>query len=229
MRPLFLLLVTLSSATTLAQDATSVAAPAPSAPAPAGLRTYALSASQSDLYVVIRNDTSATLARMGHDHVIYATGWSGTVTWPADGVAGCKVNIKVPVMKLVVDPPGLRAKAGLDENTITDDDKSKLSKNMWGSAQLDADAFGSITYTSTACTPKGDAVEIAGTLTVRGTAAPVTLTMKVDANEAAFVASGTFETSHTALGFKPFAATAFGPRNQDRLTFAIRTKGTPTP
>ncbi len=228
MRPVLLLLATLSSATTWAQDATPPAVPE-AAPAPAGPRTYALSASQSDLYVVIRNDTSATLSRMGHDHVIYATGWSGTVTWPAEGVAGCKVNIKVPVMKLVVDPPGLRAKAGLDDNTITDDDKGKLSKNMWGSAQLDADAFGTITYASTSCTPKGDAVEVAGTLTVRGTAAPVTLTMKVDASAAAFVASGTFETTHTALGFKPFAATAFGPRNQDRLTFAIRTKGTPTP
>lgn len=202
-----------------------LATPASAQDAPAA-HTYTLDAARSDLYVVIRNDTDATLARLGHDHVIYATGWSGTVTWPSEGAAGCAVDISVPVGKLVVDPPGLREKAGLDGNTISEDDKQKLSKNMWSGSQLDSGRFGAITWKATACEPVEGGAKVTGTFTVRGTAVPVTLTMKVTADGATFTASGRFETSHTALGFKPFAASAFGPRNQDRLSFAVRVQGT---
>lgn len=187
--------------------------------------TYALSSGNSDLYVILRNDTSATLQRLGHDHVIYASAFTGTVVWPNVDGAACSVDISVPVMKLTVDPSGSRNKAGLDDNTIDAGDKEKLSKNMWGKSQLDAGNFSNITFKSTSCSGRTGSVKVQGTMTIRGKSQPVSLTMQVKADGSTFSASGRFNTSHTAFGFKPFAASALGPRNADKLNFVINARG----
>lgn len=208
------LFVTLAPLAALAQEAPTT-------------RSYTLGPRGSDLYVVLRSDPEATLARLGHDHVIYASDWSGTVTWPMVDGAPCSVSIELPVAKLVVDPPGLRGKAGLDENGIDDSDKEKMTRNMWGSSQIDAASFPKITYTATSCSGRTGPVKVTGNLSVRGKSQPVTLTMDVSATETGFSATGKFQSSHTAFGFKPYAASAFGPRNLDALTFVVRVQGSP--
>lgn len=191
--------------------------------------TYTLAPSGSDVYVVIRNDEEASLARLGHNHVIYASKFTGTVTWPTVDGGACAIDVRVPVTGLSVDPPGLRAKAGLDTNTIDDSDKAKLQANMWGSSQLDASKYAEVRFQGSKCSGREGAVKVDGTLTVRGKATPLTVTMNVTATATSFAASGRFESSHTALGFKPFAASFLGPRNQDRLSFTINVKGAPKP
>ncbi|MCB9681871.1 MAG: YceI family protein [Alphaproteobacteria bacterium] len=189
--------------------------------------TYTLSPKGSDVYVVIRNDESATLSRLGHDHVIYASTFTGTVTWPdADGGA-CAVDIKVPVSGLRVDPPGLRDKAGLDDRTVDDGDKDKILSNLSGKSQLNADANPFVTFHATSCSGHTGKVVVEGTMSIHGTTQPLKVTMDVQHDADSFTASGSFDTTHTAYGFKPFAATALGPRNQDRLSFAIKVRGTP--
>ena len=219
-----LLLATLLPAVTFAQEAdASAPAEAPTA-APVA---YTLSPAKSDLYVVIRNDTSAMASRLGHDHVIYASDFSGTVTWPSAAGQACAVDIQVPVLSLTVDPPGLRAKAGLDDNTIDEDDKQSLKKNMYSKSQLAVPEFNAVTFRATACEGTTGKVKVRGDLTVRGTTVPVALTMDVQADASGFSAKGRVTLTHTAFGFKPFAATAFGPRNADDLLFVVHVKGVP--
>ena len=208
-----------ADAATSEQNATGPTAPA------AATTAYSISPAQSDLYVVIRNDTSASLQRLGHDHVIYASQFTGNVIWPNAEGAGCNVQFSVPVASLVVDPPGLREKAALDDNTIDQGDKEKLKKNMWGKSQLNAKNYAHITFEGTTCSGRSGKVQVSGTLTVAGNQAPITVTMDVAANSETFSAKGWFESSHTALGFKPFAATLLGPRNQDGLSFVVYAKG----
>ena len=227
MRPLVALALSLASLPALAQDAPAEpteAAAAEVAPVPP-TTTYRLQPSGSDVYVVIRNDTDATLARLGHDHVIYASDFEGTVTWPNTPDASCSIDIRVPVNQLTVDPGSTRDKAGLDDNTIDDGDKAKLKKNMWSKSQLRATDYPAVVFNSTSCDGTGGKVTVSGTLTVRGVSQPVSLTMDVSADGSAFSAKGSFDTSHTAFGFKPFAATALGPRNQDRLSFVVQVVG----
>lgn len=191
--------------------------------------TYALATAGSDVYVVIRNDTDATLARLGHDHVVYAQRFTGSVTWPnADGGA-CAIDIRLPVASLVIDPPGLRAKAGLDDRTVDDGDKEKIRANMWSASQLDSKSFSEIRFQGNKCSGRTGQVKVDGTLTIRGKAKAVSVTMKVDATPTKFSASGSFDATHTAFDFKPFAASMLGPRNQDRLSFTVSVVGTPKP
>ena len=204
----------------------SVAAADEPAAAPTST-TYALTASGSDVYVVIRNDETASLSRLGHNHVIYASKFTGSVTWPSEAGGTCAIDIRVPVAALVVDPPGLRAKAGLDENTIDDSDKASLQKNMWSAGQLDSTHYTEVRFQGTKCSGNSGAVKVDGTLTFRGKPIPLSVNMNVTAAPTSFAASGKFESSHTALGYKPFAASFMGPRNQDRLSFTINVKGSP--
>lgn len=189
--------------------------------------TYALSPAKSDLYVVIRNDPSASLSRLGHDHVIYASRFDGTVTWPSQPGGQCSVEIKVPVMGLTVDPPGLRSRARLDDNTIDESDKQKLSKNMWGNSQLNAAAFPAVTFRSESCPGGTGRVKVDGTMTIRGVSRPVSVMMDVTADTTAFHASGRLEATHAAFGFKPFSASFLGPRNHETLAFTISVAGAP--
>jgi polyisoprenoid-binding protein YceI len=217
-----LVLSTLLSTAAFAQDGEAPMEPEAATPP---TTTYAVSASGSDLYVVIRNDTSASLSRLGHDHVIYASKFSGTVVWPNEDGQSCNIEIRVPVMSLTVDPPGTRDAAGLDDNTIDDGDKQSLSKNMWGKSQLDAKNHSDIVFKSTSCEGREGNVKVNGTLTVRGTAAPVTVTMNVTADGSSLSARGKFNTTHSALGMKPFSASFVGPRNAEKLSFSIRLRG----
>lgn len=217
-------MTTIALALALATAAVAQDAPAPEAPA--GPVSYTLQSSKSDLYVVIRNDTSASLARLGHDHVIYASSFSGKVTWSASDPGACAVDISVPVTKLIVDPPGLRDRAGLDDNTIDDDDKASLKKNMWGKSQLDAGTFSQVSFKAVSCSGTSGAVAVTGDLTIRGVTQRVEVPMKVTLGDGTFSAKGSLETSHSAFEFKPFRASPFGPRNQDRLTLVVQVKGT---
>ncbi len=231
-RLLSLLLTTTLASSALAQEpegtteAPAAEAQAVEAPVVPATTTYSLSASRSDVYVVIRNDTSASLQRLGHDHVIYASNFTGTAVWPNRPGEACKVDFSVPVAKLTVDPPGLREKAGIDpDNTISDSDKGKLSSNMWGKSQLHSAGFSTISFSATSCEGTSGKVKVNGNMTIRGVTKPVSLTMDVSADGKSFSASGRLESSHTAFGFKPFSASFVGPRNQDRLTFVIRARG----
>lgn len=212
----------------LAQDAPP-AAEAPAAQEAAAPTTYTLKSDDSDLWVIIRNDTDALMSRFGHDHVIAASSFTGSVTWPAAGGDACKIDIAVPVTALVVDPPGSREAAGLDDNTISDGKKKGLKKNMWGKSQLFADSFPKVTFSATSCSGTSGKVKVKGTMSIRGKSVPVTVTMDVKADAGSFTASGRFKTSHTAFGFEPFSAMGGGLRNQDALEFRIAVKGTPSP
>lgn len=185
-------------------------------------RTYEAEAARSDVYVVIRNDTSASLARLGHDHVIYAKDFDGRITWPTEAGGPCSVSFRIPVDKLIVDPPGLRDKAGLDDNTIDDGQKEKLKQNMWGRSQLDAGDHPYITFEATTCPGGTGTVPVAGKLTIRGVSQDLTVPMSIAiSDDGTFKAKGSFKTTHEAHGFKPFRASPFGPRNAETLSFTL--------
>lgn len=175
----------------------------------------------SQLAVIIRNDTSAMLSRMGHDHVIVAQKASGSVVWPAEPGGRCEARVEVPVRELVVDPEGWRERMGLDDNTIDENDKGKLSKNMWGSSQLDADNHPKVIFEVTSCPGGTGSVTVQGELTVRGVPAKVTVPLQVSHEGGVLRAKGRFSTTHAAHGFKPFRATPMGPRNDDKLEFYV--------
>jgi polyisoprenoid-binding protein YceI len=207
-----------------------VVAPAPvgvptpvPAPAPAGPRLWTLDPSQGALSVLVRYERGTALASMAHDHVVAATGWTGTVSWVEGEPQRCEISVSVPVSGLVVDPPGSRTRAGLPGETPAED-RGKILENLSGDRQLDGDRFPKITFRSTSCTPQGEKILVAGTLSLHGVSRAIEVPMEIEAGER-FAARGAFSISGESFGFQPFRAAMGAVRNQDRLAFTIDVRG----
>ncbi|MBX2800809.1 MAG: YceI family protein [Myxococcales bacterium] len=197
----------------------------PAEPEPTGPLTYRLDPSKGRLYVLVRYQRGGLGGALGHDHVIVAQGWSGTVTWDQDDPSACAVSIDVPVGGLSVDPGNSRSWEGLDGST-SDGDKSTITKNFSGEKQLFSSRFPDIRYRSSSCQRQGSSVNVTGAITIRGVSKTITLPMTIDASDDSFSASGTFRANHTDFGFKPFRALAGALKNDDGLKFVVNVRGT---
>ena len=136
--------------------------------------TYALN--DGRLEVKVLYDRNALIA--GHDHLLVSTGFSGEVTWDPENASACKVSITLPVQSLTVDPPGSRARHGLEGET-GDGDKKTIKKNALSKGQLNANNHPNITYTATSCSGSGGSVTVVGNLNIRGKASPVQTSMTI--------------------------------------------------
>ena len=224
-----LALLTLASTLALAQEAPAEEAPAEAAPAeegspaeaPAGPRTYTLDPSQSRLYVLVKYDRNATIP--GHDHVVVASTFDGTVTWDPADPSACDIHIEFPVTALTVDPGNARSWVGLEGET-SEGDKRKIRDNALGRHQLEADKFPKISYQSTSCSGSGSSYEVKGDLSIHGLTNPVTTKMTIQAGDT-FAAKGSFTTDHARWGMDPFSALLGALRNDPQLAFTVDVKG----
>lgn len=217
--------------TSTASATPGVAAPvAPEAPAPAPaapvqtVADYTLDPSRSALYVQVYKAGETLAAGLSHDHVVAATGWSGTVRWDPADPAACKVEITVPVSGLRPDQEAMRKRVGYDV-MLDDGQRADVTSNMLAAGQLDAKKFTDIRFLSTSCAAAGDKVKVGGTLTVHGVGKSVTSTMKITGDGAAFTASGTFTAKATDFGFEPYSALLGALKNQNEMKFTVDVRG----
>jgi polyisoprenoid-binding protein YceI len=195
------------------------------ASAEAAPTTYALAPEKGRLYVVVRYDRDGLLARLGHDHVVVAQRYTGSVTWDPADLSACSVKIDLPVTGLVVDPGSARSWEGLDGETPAAD-KTTITENFRGPDQLDAARFPKITYRSTSCRRgAGDLVAVTGVLTMHGVEQDLTVPMRISADGATLAASGAFDLDHGDFGMEPFRALGGSLRNDERLSFVVDVRG----
>ncbi len=202
-------------------DALVQAAPAA---ASAGARTFNGVASESLLYVLVYKDPETIGAGLSHDHVVRASGWSGSFKWDPAEPQTCNVNIKVPVAKLVPDEDHMRKKTGLD-GLVKESDRDKIKKAMLGSDQLDGSKFPNISFNGTKCVPTANGVKVSGMFKLRGKSRPLATVMKLDMNGKRLTATGTFKLKATDFGFEPFSAGFGALKNQNEMKFSIRFVG----
>lgn len=202
---------------------------APAAPS-AGPVTYTLDATKSWLYVVVYNDPSGLASRLGHDHAIKATMFTGKVVWDTANPAACVVDISFPVDTLRPDPPGMRERAGLPaDGAVGEGSLQTIRENFLGKSQLDAANYPTISYKAKTCDGTTGKVKVTGDLTIHGVTKPVTVTLDVKPDPTSFAAAGSFTTTVTNFGFKPFSNLGGALRNKDEIKFVIDVVGTKTP
>jgi polyisoprenoid-binding protein YceI len=186
-----------------------------------GPADYAINASASTLFVIVKRDPSTLGASFAHDHAVGATGWSGTVHWDPADPSACDIRIQVPVSGLKVDPPGYRVKAGIDPEEVSDSDKAKIADNFWGTSQLNKASFPTISFDSTSCSGADGKYTVNGNMTMRGKVRPTSIPMSITADGQTLKASGRFGAKHTDWGFNPFSAALGSVKNLNELTFVI--------
>jgi polyisoprenoid-binding protein YceI len=199
---------------------------APSTPSEAKptAATYTLDPAKGAVYVQVFKDAGTVAAGLSHDHVVRATGWSGTVRWDPADPSGCRISLTVPVTGLRTDEDSMRKRVGYD-TTLDADQREEITGNMLAAGQLDATRYTQITFASTRCEAAGDKVKVSGTLTVRGKGAPVTSTMTLAADGATLSAAGTFSAKATDFGFEPYSALLGALKNRNEMKFTVDVKG----
>lgn len=190
-----------------------------------GATDYTLGPKGSSLYVRVYKDTSTAASDLSHNHVMLATGWTGSATWDPTDVGACALSVEVPVKKLSVDPPKLRAALKM-EGELSESQRADVKKNMLSKSQLDAANHPTVTFTATQCVAKGDQVLVTGDLTLHGVTNTVSLPMTVTEDGQSFEARGTLKIKATDYGIEPFSAMLGALKNKNQMTLSIRLAGT---
>ncbi len=183
---------------------------------PAG--QFTVDPARSDVYVQLKPDEGTLLSGLSHEHVIVAERFDGEVRY---GPEGCRVDVRVPVSGLVVDPPAKRKALGFEKD-LSEKDIKKIDRNMRAKDQLWTDRYGEIRYQAERCRELEPGVlEISGKLTLRGVTLALSLPVKVDATADGLRARVDFERTHGDFGFSPYKAFLGTLKNADSLKFHV--------
>lgn len=192
--------------------------------AEANPNSYTLNEADSKLYVQVFKKRGGAASALAHDHVILATGWTGTVSWDPNNAAACNVNISLPVSGLTPDTDSMRDLVGYSSR-LSSSNQAKVKGNIVSLTQLAAEHFPTVTYASTSCSGAGSSVVVNGNLSIRGTSKSISVPMEIQADGASFSAKGTFSATHEDFGFAPYSAMGGALRNETEMRFTVDVKG----
>ena len=136
-------------------------------------------------------------SRLGHDLVLEATRWGGTVDVDAQEPAASSVRVTVDARSLQV----VRATGGI--RPLTEKDKGEIAQNQ--ARALQSGRFPDITFESTAVTGAPPRLSIQGNLTVKGVTRPVTLAVAIHDGSTETVFRGNARVVQTDFGIKPYS------------------------
>ena len=136
-------------------------------------------------------------AKMGHDLVLEATRWSGTVDVDPGNPSATSIEV-------TVDPRSLEIrKATGGVKGLSDKDKQEIAQNS--DKTLNTSKYPQITFRSTGVRGSGRGAQLTGNLTIAGQSRPVTLDVDVQdgAGETRLVARTAL--TQTDFGVKPYS------------------------
>ena len=160
-------------------------------------------------------------AKLGHDHVVQATAFSGSVTYDPSAPGLSSVAAQVHTATLKVDDAETRRKFGL-EGQPTAADVAEVEKSMKAEGQLAVSKFPMITFASTTITRETpDRYLVAGQLTIRGITRAVQFPANVVVEGDVFRATATLTFMQSAFGYKPYSALLGAIKNKDAVVLHI--------
>jgi polyisoprenoid-binding protein YceI len=157
----------------------------------------------------VRTGKAGLFGFAGHEHVIRARGFSGRIVWYPDQPSASHVNVSVATDRLeVVTPP--------DTAEIR-----KVTAAMRGDV-LDVAHYPEITLVSRAIERVGDTLHVQATLTIKGQAREIPLTVRIIIGPDTLRANTTFAVNQTSFGIRPYRGGPGGTvRVADRVAFTI--------
>jgi hypothetical protein len=170
----------------------------------------------ADSLVVIEVFRGGSLARLGHDHVVASHDVRGFV---APGLG--RADLYVPLDRLAIDEPRLRADARFDSQP-SDEDIAGTRRNMLRALDADAHPFALIGVAG-ANDASGE-TEMRVAITLRGVERTFQVPVRVEAVGDGVAASGRLTVKQTDFGIAPLSVLGGAIQVQDQvsLRFDIR-------
>jgi polyisoprenoid-binding protein YceI len=186
---------------------------------PAWAATFRVDPSRSSLVLQIFRDGVA--AKLGHDHVVQATTFSGRVVYDPSAPGASSITAQVHAATLKVDDPDTRRKFRLG-GELTTSDVAEIERSMKAEDQLHVARFPMITFTSTAIAPETqDRYLVTGQLTIRGVTKAVRFPANVTMEGNVFRSTATLSLMQSAFGYKPYSALLGAIKNKDGVILHI--------
>ncbi|MDP9389264.1 MAG: YceI family protein [Actinomycetota bacterium] len=136
-------------------------------------------------------------AKMGHDLVLEATRWTGTLNLDPQNPSACSVEVSVDPRSLEV----VQASGGL--KGLSDKDKDEIGQNR--DKTLQASKHTEIAFRSTAVRGGPPKFTVQGDLTIAGNTRPVTLDVSVEDAAGETRLTGRTTIVQTEFGVKPYS------------------------
>ncbi len=174
---------------------------------------------QSSLVLQLFKDGVA--ARLGHDHVVHASVFSGTVAYDPRNPEASSIRVAVEVGSLIADDPGTRRKFGLAGEPSASD-RAEIDKAMKADGQLAAARFPSMTFTSTAIATQPDGrFLVTGRLTIRGVTNELTFPAQMSVEGAQLRGRAQLKLKQSSFGYPPYSALLGAIKNKDEVILHI--------
>ncbi len=168
----------------------------------------------------IRVYREGSLASLGHDHVVSARDVHGYALIPRDRSLA-RVDVYLPVDSLVVDGPGVGAKAGIASDLSPEDidaTRRHMLENVLASAQYPFVVIHGVCRTGTPWCETLDArITLHGVVT-RAVEIPV----RLDLDSGRLLVSGHFSVLHSDFGMTPYSILGGALRVKDRIDVKFR-------
>lgn len=169
--------------------------------------------------VVIEVRRAGSLAHLGHDHVVASHDVQGYAA-PEEGSA----DLYVPLDRLIVDEPALRAEAGFDtEPSETDIDGTR--RNML-TRVLDVETYPFAFVTVSDVVPDADDPAVNVAMTLHGITRTTRIPVRIETQNDAIAVSGSIVLAQTDFGIAPLSILggAIQVANEVNLRFQIRAR-----
>ena len=181
--------------------------------------SFKVDPAQSSLVVQLFKDGVA--ARLGHDHVVHAREFSGTVAYDPRNPAASSIRVAVEVGSLIADDPGTRRKFGLAGEPSASD-RAEIDTAMKADGQLAAARFPSMTFTSTAIATQPDGrVLVTGRLTIRGVTNELKFPAQMSVEGARLRGRAQLKFKQSSFGYPPYSALLGAIKNKDEVILHI--------
>jgi hypothetical protein len=170
-----------------------------------------------------RISKAGVMARFGHNHVISAEQFEGSVVIDPDDATKSRFELTIPVAALVIDNPALRARLGEEFASVPSDaDKEGTRNNMLGDGLLKAAMFPVVRVRGGELAGVSAAQTVAMTIEILGGSFDFRVPSTVTLGDGTVEASGDFALDHAELGMTPFSALGGALQVGPRIEFSYR-------
>ncbi len=182
-----------------------------------GKAVYRVDPKRSLVAIEVRR--SGSLARLGHDHVVASHDVSGYLA-PDEG----RADLYVPLERLAVDEPALRAEAGFNTQPSETDIAGTRGNMLEKVLEVENFPFALIRVSGAAAGAGKSTLKIA--ITLHGTTRVLQVPAQIETSVGEIGVSGRLEFDQTDFGITPYSLLggAIGVQNRMDLRFRIRAR-----